>query len=182
MMNCARFEPLLPAFHDDELDSLVRREFVSHVASCVTCSRHLAGFGRIQELLAQTVEEEVAQIDFSGFWTGVVNKMEHQTPSWTARFQMWRMRWRLSWPPPVPLWAAAALLIAALLLPRVTDLPFFSSPSSLPVTEGKPLALAANSQAHIESLSTAATVALWNEPASNATVIWVGDAGDGGIR
>ena len=32
-------------------------------------------------------------------------------------------------------------------------------------------------QAQIESLTATTTVFLWNEPISNATVIWVGDSG-----
>ena len=37
----------------------------------------------------------------------------------------------------------------------------------------KPVLVALNNQARIESLSATATVLVWNEPTSNATVIWV---------
>ena len=40
-------------------------------------------------------------------------------------------------------------------------------------TARKPVIVALNNQAQIESLSATSTVLVWNEPTSNATVIWV---------
>ena len=37
----------------------------------------------------------------------------------------------------------------------------------------QPVMVALNNQAQIESLSATSTVLVWNEPTSNATVIWV---------
>ena len=76
------------------------------------------------------------------------------------------------------MWAVAVaivLFVAALFLPR----PYLSP--DLVSKNLEQSALVANDQAQIESLSSGATVFLWNEPANNTTVIWVGDDSDGGV-
>lgn len=181
MTSCSRSDQLVAALHDGELPSPVRREVASHAADCTVCTRRLASLGRVQELLMQTIDEDLESLDFSGFWAGVTSKLQQQPPPWKLRLQMWGAQWRFNWPLSAPLWAAAAL-ITAILLPRAfepTPPPIISfDPISPPQTE--PLALAANQPVHIESLAAAGTVSLWNEPTSNSTVIWVGDASDGG--
>jgi hypothetical protein len=65
---------------------------------------------------------------------------------------------------------AALLVGVALLLSRLAG---EQGPQSI--------RLADNDQAQIESLSASDTVLVWNEPTSNATVIWVSDGGEGGL-
>lgn len=181
MTTCTRSDQLVSALHDGELPSPLRREVASHVSDCAVCIRRLTALDRVQELLVQAIDDEFESIDFSGFWAGVTNKLQPQPPPWASRLQMWWTQWRLNWPLAAPLWAAAAL-IAALLVPRAfqsTPTPIASSEIITPA-QTEPVALAANQQAHIESLAAAGTVALWNEPTSNSTVIWVADGGDGG--
>jgi len=176
MSTCLRSDHLVTALHDGELESPLRREVASHVSGCTVCSHRLATLDRMQELLCQTFDEEIEQMDFSHFWIRVEGKLQEQPSPWRVRLQLWRARWQLSWPISAPAWAAAALLVTTTLL---LSHPFSFDEPVPPLQATQTLALAANHQAHIESLSTASTVSLWNEPASNATVIWVSE-GDGG--
>ena len=181
MTTCSRSDQLVAALHDGELPSPVRRQVASHVADCAVCTRRLTSLDRVQELLTQAIEDEFESIDFSGFWAGVTNKLQQQPPPWKLRFQMWRAQWRLNWPLGAPLWAAAAL-ITAILLPHAFEStpPPIASSAIVSPPNPEPVTLAANQQAHIESLAADGTVSLWNEPSSNTTVIWVGDKSDGG--
>lgn len=180
MITCPRSERLVALLHDSELDNPLRREIASHVAGCVVCTRTLATLERVQELVVQAISEQVEESDFSDFWEGVASKFDQREPSsWRLQLQLWRERLRLTWAPGAPLWAATAatLLVTTLLLSQ-------SPPpqESMPVPhETASTVLAANDQAQIESLSASETVFLWNEPESNATVIWVSDDSDGGM-
>jgi anti-sigma factor RsiW len=180
MTTCPRSERLVALFHDGELDSPLRREMASHVAGCIVCTRTLAALGRVQELVVQTISEQVEETDFSDFWEGVASKLDQQTPlSWRLWLQLWRERLRLTWLPDAPVWAAtvAALLIVSLLVSYTPS----SKENGSASRETPPTVLAANDQAQIESLSSTATVFLWNEPEGNATVIWVSDDNEGGM-
>lgn len=187
MSICLRSERLVTALHDEELDNPLRREVASHVSGCAVCSQRLATLGRMQELLSQTLDDEIEKIEFSNFWLGVEGKLQEQPLPWKVRLRLWRARWQLSWPLSAPVWAAAALLITTTLL--LSNPPSFDETTAPPVSlsqeassqETRPVAVAANQQAHIESLSAISTVSLWNEPASNATVIWVSEEDNGGM-
>jgi len=150
----------------------------SHVAGCIICTRTLAALGRVQELVVQTISEQVEETDFSDFWEGVASKFEQQAPSsWRLRLQLWRERLRLTWSFGTPMWVAtaAALLVVSLLVSYMLP-----SKGNVPASgEIPPTVLAANDQAQIESLSSTATVFLWNESEGNATVIWVSDDNEG---
>ncbi|MGH7965288.1 MAG: anti-sigma factor family protein [Candidatus Binatia bacterium] len=174
-----RSERLVTALHDGELESPLRREVASHVSGCADCSHRLATLDRMQELLSQAFDEESEKVDFSNFWAGVASKLQEQTPPWTVRLRLWRASWQLHWPISAPVWAAAALLITTTLF--LANPPSSNNEAVPAPQEVTTLALAANQQAHIESLSTASTISLWNEPASNATVIWVSEEDDGGM-
>jgi len=182
MMTCPRSERLVALFHDGELDGPLRREMMSHIASCVACTRELATVERIQELVLQSVSDQVEEVDFSRFCTAIESTIAQQSPSlWGIQLRLWFARWKLAWPPSMPVWSAATIIIF------ITTV-FFSpidSPNEVASTPGKtspPVVVAkANDQAQIESLSATTTVFLWNEPENNATVIWVSDENDGGM-
>jgi hypothetical protein len=163
MMKCPQYERLAALLSDGELDGPLRREVRSHVASCAACTRWHASIERIQELLLQEIDSHVDRIDFSKFWEQVERKLHVPTTlSWFERLHLWYERWWTGWPLKVPIGATmvAVLLFAFLFLSRSLK----PEPSQTP-----------NNQAQIASLSAVTTVALWNEPTSNATVIWIED-------
>jgi len=172
MTVCAHVQRLIPLFYDGELDGLARREVSDHVADCAACSRVLGLFDRERELLQQMVDDQIAEIDFSGFWLGVESRLSERQPSLSERYRLWWNSWRPFWSWRTPLWATATIVLlvgAAVIMTSIER-----------EKKIEPRRIADNDQAQIESLSAADTVLVWNEPVSNATVIWVSDDGEGG--
>lgn len=193
MATCPHAERLIPLLHDGELASPLRRHMHSHLVTCLPCSRTLSALGRGQELLSQMIDEEIEKIDFSNFWQGIENKLGEPRPSWTIRFRLWIERWHLTQPLYAPAWAVVAVLlltVGAFLNPIVhspnSSFPQFASQqSSTPSSRGlenspawnefdSSLAFVSN-QAQIESIDSSDTVAVWNDPSNNSTVIWIGN-------
>ncbi len=205
METCPHAERLIPLLHDGELDSPIRREIRSHLATCVPCTRALSILEREQELLGQMIDEEIEVIDFSHFWQGVESRLHEPQPSWAVRLRLWIERWHLTRPLSAPAWAVAAVLLLTfgvlfqqknVVPPDITQLlpppqprtvpgenPQGDSPSPQPPSvldrswdnngPDNGFALVSN-QAQIESLSSSDTVAVWNDPGNNSTVIWIG--------
>lgn len=178
MLTCAQSERLLPLLFDCELDGPLRREVASHVSGCLVCTRALTAIERAQELLAQALDGQVEEIDFSEFWEKVRGRLDEPARPWPQRLRLWREQWRLGWSPSTPVWAAAT---ATALIPALLLVWTYLKEGAPPPYEAERFAFEASNQAQIESLSTAATVFLWSEPASNATVIWVGDESEGEV-
>ena len=201
MAMCPHAERLIPLLHDGELAGPLRREMHSHLVTCLSCTRALSRLERGQELLSQVIDEEIEGIDFSNFWQGVEDKLGEPRPSWVIRFRLWIERWHLTQPLYAPAWAVAAVLLLTfgVLLQQksiiITQSPnsspperiedkssYASSPLQPPVVPDQPsdrndldsgFAFVSN-QAQIESLSSSDTVAVWNDPRNNSTVIWIG--------
>ena len=112
MATCPHADRLIPLLHDNELQSPLRREMVTHMATCVTCARTFSLLEREQELFTQTVEECVESIDFSGFWQAVEIRLSEPSLSWAAWVRLWYESWRPTWAFPVPVWAVATLLLS----------------------------------------------------------------------
>ena len=198
---CPHAERLIPLLHDGELPSPLRREMRSHLVTCLSCARALSMLERGQELIGQVIDEEIEGIDFSNFWHGVEDKLREPRPSWAIRFRLWVERWHLTQPLYAPAWAVAAVLLltfGVLLqqqngidLTRTLPAPAERNADSLPPETVPPqpsfvsdqpsdrndfdndVAFVSN-QAQIESLSSSDTVAVWNDPGNNSTVIWIG--------
>ena len=172
MTVCAHAQRLIPLLYDGELDGLLRREVNDHLVNCAACAHLLSLFDRERELLQQMIDDQITEIDFSGFWLGVENRLSERQLSFPERYRLWWSSWRPLWPRRAPLWATAtvALLVSAALFTANTE-----------KEKIEPRRIADNDQAQIESLSTSDTVFVWNEPTSNATVIWVSDEGEGGL-
>lgn len=176
-MKCPQYERLATLLYDGELDGPLRREVRSHVASCVVCTRWIASIDQVQEVMLQEIDSQVDRIDFSNFWEQLEKKLLTPPLPWSVRLQLWWEKWWVAQPLRVPIGAAAVtmLLVTFLFLFHPSLLSFFTSPRPEP-----PL-LVANNQAQIESLSATTTVALWNEPTSNAPVIWIEDDREGAV-
>ncbi len=191
---CSYSERLLPALLDGELSGPLRREVAAHIADCVVCTRESAFVEQVQELVRNSLDDAVERVDLSAFLDGVMDQLDTSlaaTPSWTARFQLWRESWRLGrrdWMPEWTGWnawaglagatATIALLLSILPLSQTDrSAPIASAPHQTQTLEEPALlASAVDNQAQIESLTATTTIFLWNEPISNATVIWVGDS------
>lgn len=179
MISCEQSRQFLPLLHDDELDGPLRREVRDHVVSCTTCTRIMSMLDRSCELLQQTIQDEVDNFDFSEFWQGVEKKLLTPQPDWRDQLQVRWASWRSLWSWRAPAWAAVAAMIligTGILLTRQQPL---LTPAPDPPFQ---TALADSDQAQIESLSASDTISVWNEPTSNATVIWVSDEGEGGMQ
>jgi len=189
MATCPHADRLVPLLHDSELDSPLRREMVSHLATCITCTRVLSLLEHGQELLCQAIDEQVGALDFSDFWQGVTSRIQQPQSSWSVRLRLWYERWRPAWSFNVPAWAALATILLLTIAPFHSKSLFRISPflaeNPQPSPEiPPPVRVASNeatidNQAQIESLSAADTVAMWNDPENNFTVIWVGDDASG---
>ncbi len=201
MAMCPHAERLIPLLHDSELPSPLRREMHAHLVTCLPCTRALSALERGQELLSQVIDEEIERIDFSNFWRGIEEKLQEARPSWSIRFRLWVERWHLTQPLYAPAWAVATVLLLTVgaLLQQQSPTNITQSPTSPPesiVMQSPPTARPSQStlvsdhpsgrdtaddgvefvsnQAQIESLSSSDTVAVWNDPGNNSTVIWVG--------
>ncbi|MCS6927693.1 MAG: zf-HC2 domain-containing protein [Candidatus Binatia bacterium] len=179
MMHCPRYERLAALLYDGELHGPLRREVRAHVAGCVACTRWLAAIERMQEVLAQDIDEQVEQIDFSRFWEQLEGKLSAPPPSWLVRLRLRWEQWKASQPVGVPLGAAAVAVLLAVIFSVVHFGLRFDALVSTPQPD--PSRLMTSNQAQIQSLSAATTVALWNEPTSNAPVIWLADDRDGAV-
>lgn len=173
MTVCAHAQRLIPLLYDGELDGLLRREVSDHVADCAACTHVLALFDRERELLQRMVDDQIAEIDFSGFWLGVESRLSERQFSFSERCYLWWSSWRPPWVWRTPLWATAVAVLLISIVLLVTKL---EEEKSI-----EPRRLVDNDQAQIESLAASDTISVWNEPTSNATVIWVGDDGEGGL-
>ena len=168
---------LIPLVYDAELDEDQRRQVAFQIADCPECTRRMQMLDHTHETLCQTLDEEVSGIDFSDFWPRVEQGMEDRGPSragqWASRLRLWRMQWQALFSWHMPVWATVVVLCLFGVV-VFTQLPTPREAVSVPA-EWKPVRLAFNNQAQIESLSATSAVLVWNEPTSNATVIWVDD-------
>ena len=173
MARCSHSQRLVSLLYDGALDNALQREVAFQIADCPVCTRRMNVLERIQEVLCQTLDEEVGHLDFSDFWPNVERRVAAQPPSVWSHLRLWRLQWQaiFSWNGPVWATATALLIFVAVILARS---PVPRQVGSAP-SENPPVVLALNNQAQIASLSARSTVFVWNEPTSNATVIWVDD-------
>lgn len=177
MASCSHSDRLVSLLYDGELDFVRRREVAFHIADCPHCTRNRTVLDRIQETVAHTLDQAVARVDMSNFWSGIEQRIDTYAPSlasrWASRLRLWCLQWQsvMSWKWPV-LATAALLVVSGVIASQLSsrrDAPLATAGTMPPAVAGH------NNQAQIASLSATSTVLVWNEPTSNATVIWVGD-------
>jgi anti-sigma factor RsiW len=162
-MTCREAEKLLDLFLDGELEARPMRTVALHVTRCASCEALLQRQERLQDAIAETYAEAVAEVDFTTFWPGVAARMtDRRRPvrTWLSRAR------EIGGGRAAGLAAAAAITVLGILW--VWRVP----PAGAPVRT--------DNQVRIDSLvSESRSVALLSEPESNTTVIWVIDDGAG---
>jgi len=159
-MICRDIENMLDRFLDGELEARSMRAVALHVTRCPACERLLQELERLQDMVVEGVNEAVARVDFTRFWSDIAGQAEVVQRSFGGVRE--RLRAAAARPAVIAAVMAVALLVSALEIWRVG--------TSLSAVAPGP----ANNQARIDSLvSDAPSVALLSEPVSNTTVIWV---------
>jgi anti-sigma factor RsiW len=171
-MTCREAANLLPLFFDNELDPHLVRAVALHSAQCPTCERELREFGRIQQLLHTRVTAAIDTIDFAPFWSGIDARLPTVRARrwggirtwWTEMDRVWLVRG------PALAAATAAALLALLYAGNVFD-PSKPRASQIAALDGSAL---------IHSLRTDFdSVAMYSDPDSSTTVLWVSDDASG---
>jgi hypothetical protein len=181
MATCPHAEHTISLLYDGELQNPLRREMITHISSCVTCTRLLSFFDREQELLSQVIEAQVESVDFSTFWQGVTEKLSEPRLTWRERVRLWYESLRFMWPFPIPRWVAAAFLLFLLpthvppnnntpSIPSRTELARTSPRTTVPIQR-----IREEDQVKIDSLDPSVTVAIRIDRENNSTILWVGD-------
>lgn len=168
-MTCHDVDTLLPLFFDGELDAGRMRSVALHTARCAGCESQLRALELIQTNLQQDVSATLETIDFGSMWSDVERRLPAER---TATWQRLRARWEMfvdAWEIPVALPAAA---VAALAL-----LSFYFFTSAGPTTPTAQDILASTDYASsVERLDTVFdSVAIFSDPDTQTTVLWVGD-------
>ncbi|HTW88222.1 MAG TPA: zf-HC2 domain-containing protein [Candidatus Binataceae bacterium] len=194
MAACSEIRPLLSAFGDGELEPPELLKVARHVAECPDCEQEAADFSALGINLRDAHEAAVSSIPLAGFTAAVQARLEHLRPSLWSRLWHWlesvdeRVSATLSL-------SSAAIAIAALTaiiftpyarqykaahgLQVATRAPI--SPAVVPSQLAETVApdertLVEDSHAIISRLeSKNPAVAVWSEPRTDTTVIWLPD-------
>jgi anti-sigma factor RsiW len=192
MPDCSEIRPLLSAFGDGELEPPELLSVARHLAECTDCERETADFSSLGTQLRDTLESTVGSIPLAGFTEAVQARISHLRPSLWSRFRHWLESLDERLNPGLSLASAAiamAALTAIILTPYVRQ---YATRHSVQVASSTPAhqtlaqaqtavdptenALAEDSHAIISRLESAnPAVAVWSEPRSDTTVIWVPD-------
>jgi anti-sigma factor RsiW len=160
-MTCRETEKLLDLFLDGELEARTMRTVALHVTRCAPCEALLQGLERVQDLVAETMVDAVAEVDFSRFWPSIATRVDGVQRTWRGVGGTVRALARR--PLVIAAGMAAALVVSAIALWR-----------EMPVS--MPPAAVVDNQARIDTLtSDAAAVTVLSEPERNTTVIWISD-------
>jgi anti-sigma-K factor RskA len=173
-MTCREVLNLLPLFFDGELDPRQMRTVAIHSTRCVACETALREIERLQELINSSVSAKVDEIDLSSLWCTIERQLGTHRLSWWQRL---RHRWedRDPWSLGVPAFAAAAAIAV------LAFLFFVRAPQPAAVPPAAPQVAVVDNTASIDELATDGDAAMFNDPETRTTVLWVSDdtsAGD----
>jgi anti-sigma factor RsiW len=181
MMNeCTEIGPMLGAFQDGELEPPEMREVARHLAQCAACEAELAQ----HEALALRLREAVTVPELDGFAEGVMSRIAELSPPIRARLLR---RFELAREQITTALSLGALALATAAIIAVIVTPYASRltehGTQIAQTTAEHVAQVAdaippvtNSRAVISSLeSHVKSVAVWSEPQTQTTVIWIPD-------
>jgi hypothetical protein len=133
---------------------------------------------RVQLLVSDAVKKRVDEVDFTGMWSAIEQRIADVHVPWTARARAWWDEFRIDFDLRVPAVVAVAV-VAALALSW-----YVRQPDLIKLPEGQQVVNVDNqavSEAAIENLETTFdSVDFINDPDNNATVVWISN--DGPLR
>ena len=154
---CREVHNLLELFFDSELDPRQMRAVALHSATCPQCEEELRHLEHLQDIVAQTVNDQVDEIDLGRVWSGIEQRIPVRRISWVRQIQNWWSELEFGWGVPAFSAAAAAAAFAAFTLaqsPVVKTLETALVDNSVSVHE-------ITSDDHIALVSEADTLLLW---------------------
>jgi len=171
-MTCREASNLLPLFLDGELDPRQMRAVAMHSMRCDTCESELKGMERVQLLVSETVKNRVDDIDFSGLWSGIEQRIADVRVPLATRVRAWWEGLPIDFDLRVPALIAAAAMAALAFT-------WYARQDATELIDAPQIAIADPvSEAEIESLGTIYdNVDFFNDTANNAAVMWVSDEG-----
>jgi anti-sigma factor RsiW len=171
-MTCSDVAKVLELFVDGELPGRTMRDVAVHLSRCQACARSNEGFEQLQEMVRATVVAEVGEPDGEAFWMAIAPRLTGGRPPLGVRLRgvAGRVVARRA---PTPLWAAAGIAAAAVVAAAAFLWPGGAERG------GEVARRPGVEQARIDSLDARGGVRVWNDPHSDAIVIWVAD--DGGL-
>jgi anti-sigma factor RsiW len=198
MVDCSEIRPLLSAFSDGELEPAELLKVARHLAGCPQCESEAADLGALGAHLRESFESAVSVIPMAGFVEAVQARIAGLKPSPWRRLRRWFESLDQAISPTISVASAAlaaAALTAILLTPYARQYTTSSPPQQLasnsierpaPVakTPSRPAemvteaekTLVEDSRAIISRLeSENPAVAVWSEPRTDTTVIWLPD-------
>ena len=168
-MTCREATTLLPLFVDGELDPRQMRALALHSSRCASCETELRAVERLQEAVNDLITTRVDALDLSSFWSSIEPRLGRLRVPRTERFRLWWEERREAWAVRIPALAAAAV-IAAIAFGLWWRQPQLST------QPGAPVVAAVDNAAMIDSLDTDMdSVAVFSDPETRTTVLWVSD-------
>jgi anti-sigma factor RsiW len=166
-MNCREVSNLLPLFLDGELEPRQMRSVAMHSMRCPACELEVKEMERLQELVGSAVRQRVAEMDLSGVWSAVEQRIGDIRPSWVRRL---RARWeelQADLDMRLPAFAAVAA-VAALALAWYAQLPDVTQP-----IESRQIA-SHDPALEIQRLDTTSpSFSFFRDPESDTSVVWL---------
>jgi anti-sigma factor RsiW len=175
MADCSEIELLLGAFEDGELEPNEMQEVAFHLARCEPCTKTLSAYSTLgRELRAVAPVAEL-----SGFSMAVISRIDNLPQPLSAKIARFFRRGtdflgtQLAWGSAA---AAVAILTVVLATPYAERFASRHAPATIVATAQDAAAAATDSHAVISRLeSETPSVAVWSEPRSDTTVIWLPD-------
>jgi len=168
-MTCREALNLVPLLLDGELESRQMRALVIHSTRCAPCETELRQLEHLQEIVSESVNVRVDDLDFTHFWPRIEQRISTRQPMWWERLQGWWEASERRWMLQVPAFAAAAVIV-------VLAIVFFTRTPQATSDPAAAQVATADNTATIEQLETDAdSVAVVNDPETRTTALWLVD-------
>jgi len=168
-MTCREALNLVPLLLDGELESRQMRALVIHSTRCTPCETELRQLEHLQEIVSETVNARVDELDLSNFWARIEERLTTRELTWWQRLRAWWDAGEGRWIVQVPAFAAAAVIVALAIV-------FFTRTPAATTDPTASQVAAADNTATIEQLETDAdSVAVVNDPETRTTALWLVD-------